>query len=178
MASNQLALGNPGIALILAIGKKMLGRCSNPVGAKWLPGHDRPLQAQGHRAGISGDQRRVCRIAFIAAPPAQILRHSQGWREGPFDPAGGHFGGRGRADPLDQCSVICGPQPDVVREDRSIWQVRVAMDGIDPEQDRNARAALARCLAVFGDQPVPLGSVCALVAIGAGVAPARIEPSG
>ena len=39
----------------------------------------------------------------------------------------------------------------------------VAVDGIDPEQDRHARAAGARCGAEFGDQLAPLGGIGAFI---------------
>ena len=47
----------------------------------------------------------------------------------------------------------------------------MAVDRVDPEQDRNARAAAARCHAEFTHHLCPFGGIGAFIAVRSGIAP-------
>ena len=133
-----------------------------------------PLQSERHCPGIACDQRGVGGIAFIAAAPAHVLRNGEGGGEGPLDPAGRYFIGGGRPDPLDQRRVMRGAKADIVREDRRAGQVGVAVDRVDPEQDRDTRRLAVRAILADELGPAPAGR--ALVAERAAVAPRQDRP--
>ena len=92
MFCDQFGFADLGIALIAAVhgatvGKEMFSSCGNMRGVQRRARDQIALQAYGHRTGISRNQRRVGGIAFICSAPTQILRDSQRWRKGPFNPA-------------------------------------------------------------------------------------------
>ena len=182
----QLGLADLRVALVLAVeraavGEEMLRGGKHMVPGERLAGDEIALQAQGHRLGISRDQLGVRGIAFIAAAPAQVLRHRDGWRERPFDARGADLV-RGRlANPSDEGRVVGRAKPDIVRVDRRVGQVAVAVDGVDPEQDRDRDSiggGLERGGAEARDQAVPVGGAAAFVAVRPAIAPAMTDPSG
>src|SRR3546814_10357370 len=91
-----------------AVGKEMLGRGDYLARGKQVRAARRSLQPADHRPGGRGNAVRVGRIAFIGAAPAEILRHRDSRREGPFLSRRADLGrGRG-ADPLDQRRIVRG----------------------------------------------------------------------
>ena len=60
---------------------------------------------------------------------------------------------------------------DVMRKERCARQIGMAVHGVDPEQDRNARAAAARCGAEFTHQPCPFGRIGTFITVRPGIAP-------
>ena len=92
MFCDQFGFGHLGIALVAAVHcaavrKEMFCSCGNMRGVQWCTRDKIALQASGHRAGISRNQRRIGGIAFICSAPAQILWYSERWRKSPFNPA-------------------------------------------------------------------------------------------
>src|SRR3546814_3575060 len=82
MLGDQFILADLRVALILAlegaaVGEIMFGGRRDMRGPDRPPSHERPLQPQHPRARIIGNEPRIGRIAFIAASPAQILRHRE-----------------------------------------------------------------------------------------------------
>ena len=92
MFCDQFGFADLGIALVAAVHgatvrKEMFGSCGNMRGIQRRTCNKIALQAYGHRTGIRRNQRRIGGIAFICSAPAQILRHGERWRKGPFDAA-------------------------------------------------------------------------------------------
>ena len=171
----QFVLRQSRIALIAAIGgaaigEKMFGRGRNLLAAERLARFQPSLQPQRHRAGIAGDQLWIGGIAFISPAPAHVLRHGECGGEGPLDPAARDFGRGDCADPFDQRRIVRCAKADIVRKDCRAGQVGMAVHGIDPEQDRHARAGLARGCAEIIHQLAPGLRIGALIAAGSGIA--------
>ena len=92
MFCDQFGFADLGITLVAAVHcatvrKEMFGSCGNMRGIQWRTCNKIALQTNGHRTGISRNQRRIGGIAFIGSAPAQILRHGERWRKSPFNPA-------------------------------------------------------------------------------------------
>ena len=130
--SDQLGLAYLRVALVTPIHRstvcqKMFGCGRYTRWLQWRACHQLTLQTNCHRPVIFGNQRRIRRIAFICAAPAQVPGHRQRGRKRPFNPAAGNFGCGGLTDTLDEVSIMSSAQPDVMRKDRSLWQVRMPM---------------------------------------------------
>ena len=147
MGADQFGFGNLSVALILAIlrpaiGQKMLGGGGDAERAQRLARHQLALKSVHHGGGIGFHQCGIGGIAFIAAAPAQILRHGERGREGPFDPRPGDFGGGRLSDAVDEIGVVGRAKADIVRKDGRTRHIAMAMHGVHAKEDGDAHACL------------------------------------
>ena len=175
MRADQFGLGNLRVALILAVagaavGEEMLGGGGDMEQAEGLAGLQAALQALDHCGGIGFHQRGIGGIAFIAAAPAQVLRHGERRGEGPFDARPGDFRRRRPADAADEIGIMGRAKADIVREDGGARHIAVPVHGVHAEEDGDARPGLERGGAIVLDQLRPGGRIRAFVAIGAAIA--------
>ena len=175
MGADQLGFGNLGVALVLAIlrpaiGQKMFGSGGDAQGPERFAWHQLSLKPVHHGGGIGFHEGGIGGIAFIAAAPAQILRHGERGREGPFDPGPGDFGGGRLADAVNKVGIMGRAKADIVRKDGRARHIAVAMHGVHAKEDGDARARLERGGAIVADHPGPGGGVGPFIAIGAAIA--------
>ena len=175
MKRDQFRFGDPGIALIAAvggaaIGQEVLGSRRDMLGGQRLAGASLPCKPSVIARGIARNQRGIGGIAFIAPAPAQILRDGQCRAQTSIRSRCQRFRRPSPRRSAGSGRIVRRAQSDVVRKDRCAGKVRMAVHGIDPEQDRHARAGLARGGAEMLNQLAPLGGTGALIAIGSRIA--------
>jgi hypothetical protein len=146
MHPDQLALAELAVALVdalarAAVADKVLGGRGDVAALHRRAARRITLQPVHHLGCVAPYQRRILRVAFVAAAPAQVLRHRQRRRECPVHPHCDHFLRRGSADAADQRRVMRRTESDVVREDGRTGDAGVAVHRVDAEQQRDHRVS-------------------------------------
>ena len=100
------------------------------------------LQALDQRRAERGDDLGIFRIAFICAAPAVVARDGHGGREVPVDAGYLDLDCRGMADAAQQVGIAGRAKADIVREDRGLDHIGVAVDGIGAPDGRDDRFAV------------------------------------
>ncbi len=94
-------------------------------GENRLAGADRIAFLKGLHAfdiGCAKRSHKLCLLAetFIGSSPADILYHCDNRWKVPGDPRCQDLLRRGTADLFHEIRIVCGAQPDIMREDRRI----------------------------------------------------------
>jgi hypothetical protein len=115
------------------------------------------LTLQAAQIGDSepGDQLGILAEPFQGPAPTDILGDGDGRGEVPVDAGGGHLFGGCPADLKGQLLIAGRAQADIVQEDRRALQAVVAMDGIHPVDQGNAKGRSQRALYVSGNHLRP-----------------------
>ena len=139
----QAAFIDPRVTLILAtrgsaIAQEMLGggydvRTTQPVIITELA-----LQAFNQRSCIRRCNIRCLAKAFVSPAPAIVPHHGKCGCEGPIEASDAHFDRGYFPDTPHQIRVVGGPEPDIVRKQRSTYDVIVTVNGVAAPDYRNS----------------------------------------
>lgn len=142
----QLRLALQVIALIdaarAAVAEVVLRGGYHVAGIEKLARAGPALQTQHHGARVLAHERRILRVALVAASPALVADDRQGRSEGPVEADRAHFL-RGRlADQAHQRRVVRRAEADVLREYRRAIDVVVAVNGVYAPELRDGMRAM------------------------------------
>jgi len=121
-------------------GREVGARQVGPLVCGRLKAGDRGCRMPAHELLVRPE-------ALVRPPPPAVPRRSDARAKGPVQPRRGHLGRRRGARRGGQALVVCGAEPDVVRQDGGVGGEGVAVDGVDAEEEGDAPRVAAGGLA-------------------------------
>ena len=131
------------------------------------------LQTLGQAAAVCGNYFRGFRETLIGTAPAIITRHRDGRRKGPLNSGYQDFLCCCVANLFHEVRVICCPQTNIVRKNRSAKDIIMTVNGVYTPHGRDRNPVLSRVHrgVIHGvGKRQPFGRCSVLVATGRGIA--------